>query len=209
MFSKSLLSATLTQNMEILNVISNIILNLSDGEILQLENSQKNIFSENDYYRIINKKTAILFSSCSEVGGLSVNARDVEINHLRNFGECLGLCFQMKDDILDYSVKNNIGKPTGNDIREGKITLPLIYALENSDLHDRNKIIKLIDNKDYTKVNIKIITDFVLKNGGISYVEKQMDLLKTKAIDELKGFPDSEIKDSLISCAEYSILRNK
>lgn len=208
MFSKSLHSATLTQNLDILNVISNIILNLSDGEILQLENSQNNIFSETDYYRIINKKTAILFSSCSEVGGLSVKAGGAVINHLRKFGEYLGLCFQMKDDILDYSGNHNIGKPTGNDIREGKITLPLIYALENSYLDDKDKIMKLIDNKDYTKESIKIITDFVLKNGGISYVEKQMDKIKTKAIEELKEFPDNEIKKSLLKCAEYSISRN-
>lgn len=208
MFSKSLHSATLTQNLNILNVISNIILNLSDGEILQLENSQNNIFSETDYYRIINKKTAILFSSCSEIGGLSVNAGDVEIKHLRKFGEYLGLCFQMKDDILDYSGNLNIGKPTGNDIREGKITLPLIYVLENSVSPDKDKILKLIENKDYTKESIKLITDFVLKNGGIAYVEKQMDIIKTKAIDELKEFPDNEIKDSLIKCAEYSIFRN-
>lgn len=208
MFSKSLHSATMTNNLEILNVISNIILNLSDGEIMQLNNSQNNIYSEADYFKIINKKTAILFSSCAETGGLSVNAGITEINHLRKFGECLGLCFQMKDDILDYTGNNNIGKPTGNDIREGKITLPLIFALENSSSPDKEIILNIIDNKDYTKESIKIITDFVLNNGGISYVEKQMNKLKLKAIEELKEFPDNEIKDSLIKCAEYSISRN-
>jgi octaprenyl-diphosphate synthase len=127
---------------------------LSDGELLQLSNTQKSILSEQDYFQIIRKKTALLFSVCTESGAISVNASEQQCSALRNFGEYLGICFQIQDDIFDYSENINIGKPIGNDIREGKVTLPLILALKNAPENETSEISKIIDNKDFTTDNI-------------------------------------------------------
>lgn len=207
MFSKSLNCATMTNNLGILKVISNIIMQLCEGELLQLANTQQTKISEAEYFNVILKKTAMLFSSCTEIGGLSVNANESALDHLRNFGEFLGICFQIKDDIFDYSDNILIGKPTSNDIREDKLTLPLIYALENTKGAAREKVLKLIDNKEYSAKNIQIITRFAHDNGGVAYAEKQMETFKNKAIKELNIFVDSDIKKSLAACAEYSTSR--
>ena len=201
--SKSLGSATKTNNLEILKAIASIGMQLSDGELLQLVNETFSETSEKKYFNIIRKKTALLFSTCAEVGGMSVKADDEALLHLRNFGEYLGICFQIKDDIFDYSENTNIGKPTGNDIRDGKMTLPLIYAL-NSTGKERDQVLAMLDNKDFTPENIKYITLFTHKAGGVKYATEQMEIYKNKAIEELNSFADSEVKKSLILCAEYA-----
>ncbi len=204
--SKALVCATKTDNLPILKSIANIGMQLSDGELLQLVNVQLSKASEKNYFTIIRKKTALLFSTCSEVGGLSVNAENSLI-HLRNFGEYLGICFQIKDDIFDYTENISIGKPTANDVRDGKITLPLIFALQNSSEEDKNRVIDIIDRKDFTPENIQSIIRFTHENGGVAYAEKQMEAYKNKAIEELNGFADSDVKKSLILCAEYATSR--
>ena len=202
--SKSLGSATKTNNLEILKAIASIGMQLSDGELLQLVNETFSETSEKKYFNIIRKKTALLFSTCAEVGGMSVKADDEALLHLRNFGEYLGICFQIKDDIFDYSENTNIGKPTGNDIRDGKMTLPLIYALMNSTGSERDQVLAMLDNKDFSPENIKTITQFTHREGGVKYATEQMEIYKNKAIEELNGFADSEVKKSLILCAEYA-----
>jgi octaprenyl-diphosphate synthase len=202
--SKSLGCATKTDNLKILKAIANIGMQLSDGELLQLVNAQISKTSEANYFTIIRKKTALLFSTCTEVGGLSVNADENALNHLRNFGEYLGICFQIKDDVFDYSENIQLGKPTGNDIRDGKVTLPLIYALLNSSGDKREKILSMIDRKEFSPENIQAITRFALDAGGVDYALIQMALFKNKAIEELNGFTDNDIKKSLILCAEYA-----
>ena len=205
--SKSLGCATKTDNLPILKSIANIGMQLSDGELLQLVNAQFSETAEANYFTIIRKKTALLFSTCTEVGGLSVNANEESLVHLRNFGEYLGICFQIKDDVFDYSENLKIGKPTGNDIRDGKVTLPLIYALLNTHGDEREKVLLMIDNREFTPENIQFITRFALENGGVEYALAQMELFKNKAIEELNGFDDSEVKQSLIKCAEYTASR--
>jgi len=205
--SKSLGCATKTDNLPILKSIANIGMQLSDGELLQLVNAQFSETAEANYFTIIRKKTALLFSTCTEVGGLSVNASEESLVHLRNFGEYLGICFQIKDDVFDYSENLQIGKPTGNDIRDGKVTLPLIYALLNTLGEEREKVLKMIDNREFTPGNIRSITRFALENGGVEYALTQMELFKNKAIEELSGFDDSDVKKSLIKCAEYTASR--
>lgn len=205
--SKALVCATKTDNLAILKSIANIGMQLSDGELLQLVNVHLSKVSEENYFKIIRKKTALLFSTCTEVGGLSVNSAETALIHLRNFGEYLGICFQIKDDIFDYTENISIGKPTANDVRDGKITLPLIYALQNSSVEDKNKIIDLIDKKDFSNENIQTIIRFTHENGGVNYATNKMLSFKNKAIDELNGFPDSNVKKSLILCAEYSAFR--
>jgi len=205
--SKSLGCATRTDNLSILKSIANIGMQLSDGELLQLVNAQFSETAEENYFTIIRKKTALLFSTCTEVGGLSVNADEESLIHLRNFGEYLGICFQIKDDVFDYSDNLKLGKPTGNDIRDGKVTLPLIYALLNTQGIEREKVLSMIDNREFTPKNIKYITRFSIENGGVEYALSRMESFKNKAIEELNGFADSNVKKSLIKCAEYTASR--
>ena len=205
--SKSLECAARTNNLPILKAMANIGMQLSDGELLQLVNAQITQASEKNYFNIIRKKTALLFSTCTEVGGLSVQADENALIHLRKFGEYLGICFQIKDDVFDYSENIQIGKPTGNDIRDGKVTLPLIYGLMNSNSIEREKILSWIDNKSFTAKNIQSITRFAHESGGVEYALSQMGIFKNKAIEELNGFEDSEVKKSLILCAEYAASR--
>jgi len=206
--SKSLGCATKTNNLEILKSIANIGMQLSDGELLQLANVQISKVSEENYFSIIRKKTALLFSTCTEVGGLSVNANEAELEHLRNYGEYLGICFQIKDDIFDYYDELLIGKPTGNDIRDGKITLPLIYALRNSEVASKEKIVAIIDNKEFSEENIHAVTRFAHENGGVLYAEERMIAYKNKAIEELNGFAVSDVKKALILSAEFAASRD-
>lgn len=205
--SKALVYATKTNDLAILKSIANIGMQLSDGELLQLVNSQISKTSEANYFTIIRKKTALLFSTCTEVGALSVKADKESLTHLRSFGEYLGICFQIKDDIFDYFEDIQIGKPTGNDIRDGKVTLPLIYALLNTTGTEREHVLTLIDNKDFTPENIHTITQFAHANGGVDYALSQMDVYKNKAIEELNGFADSDVKRALILGAEYAASR--
>ena len=206
--SKALVCATKTDNLPILKSIANIGMQLSDGELLQLSNVQVSNASEKNYLTIIRKKTALLFSTCTEVGGLSVGADENRLTHFRNFGEYLGICFQIKDDIFDYTENISIGKPTANDVRDGKITLPLIFALQNSSDEAKNRVVDIIENKDFTNENIHSIIRFTHENGGVAYAAKQMELYKNKAIEELNGFADSDVKKSLILCAEYAASRD-
>ncbi|MFA6581044.1 MAG: polyprenyl synthetase family protein [Paludibacter sp.] len=206
-FSKSLTWGIYTKNLEIMSSIAVLGEELADGELLQISNNTLSKTSEENYYSIIRKKTALLFATCAEVGSLSVNADESSMNHLHNFGEYLGICFQIKDDIFDYYEDIQIGKPTGNDIRDGKVTLPLIYALQHSEESTRNKIVSLIENKDYTPEIVQTITRFTHENGGVIYAEEQMDKYKNKAIEELNGFVDSDVKKALILCAEFAASR--
>lgn len=205
--SKALGCSAKTNNLRILKAMANIGMQLSDGELLQLVNSQFSETSEANYFNIIRKKTALLFSTCTEVGGMSVDADEGALQHLRNFGEYLGICFQIKDDIFDYSENIKIGKPTGNDIRDGKVTLPLIYAVLNSDGIDKDQVVNWLSTKDFSTENIHAITQFAYKNGGVSYALKQMEAFKNKAIEELNGFENSDVKRALILCAEYAVSR--
>ena len=205
--SKSLSCAVRTNDILMLKAIANIGMQLSDGELLQLVNVKISSTTEENYYTIIRKKTALLFSTCSEVGGLSVKANEETLSHLRKFGEYLGICFQIKDDIFDYQPDIQIGKPTGNDIRDGKVTLPLIYAVMNSEGAEKEQVLSWLSNRDFTPENIQSITDFAYNNGGVDYAISQMNAFKSKAIEELNGFDDSDVKQSLILCAEYAVNR--
>lgn len=206
--SRSLTTAVKTDDLKILKAIANIGTQLSDGEILQLNNAEISASSERDYFTIIRKKTALLFSTCSEVGGLSTGMSDEGIEHLKLFGEYLGISFQIKDDIFDYFENLELGKPTGNDIRDGKITLPLIHAVQNSNDPLKEKILFWIKEQDYSTENIEVMTRFAHENGGIDYAISQMERFKNEAIYQLAFFEDSEIKDAMICCAEFAADRS-
>ncbi|MDR0371907.1 MAG: polyprenyl synthetase family protein [Prevotellaceae bacterium] len=208
MLSISLLHAMKTESLKILGVISKIGSLLADGELLQLANTQKSGLSEEDYFNVIRGKTAVLFAAGAEVGAISVDADEKQTEAMRRYGENLGICFQLRDDIFDYYEDIKIGKPTQNDIRGGKVTLPLIYALQNTEGAKKIAISNWINNNDFSAENIKTIVRFVHENGGIRYAEKQTEIYKNKAIEAISGFADNDVKKSLIKCAAFAAGRD-
>lgn len=201
--------AILSQNFAVLDIISRLAQNLAEGELAQLIASKKLIFNEKRYFEVIWKKTAFLLSSCSEMGAISVNASPEKREKLRLIGENLGMCFQLKDDIFDYFEQGVLGKPTGNDIREGKITLPLIYALNTASKSDSDHILALIGTRNYSPETIQQLTAFAKENKGIEYAYSKMQEIKDNTIALLDNFPDSAAKISLIQLTDYIIEREK
>jgi len=201
--------AIMSQNFAILDIISRLAQNLAEGELAQLIASKKLHHNEKRYFDVIWKKTAFLLSSCSEMGAISVNATQEEREKLRLIGDNLGMCFQIKDDIFDYFDQGDIGKPTGNDIREGKITLPLIHALSVAPKPDSDRMLDIIQNRNFTPETIRQLTDFAKENKGIEYAQSKMQEIKENTISLLKDFPDSEAKTSLIQLCDYIIEREK
>ncbi|MDR1653683.1 MAG: polyprenyl synthetase family protein [Prevotellaceae bacterium] len=197
-----------TQNLKIMTLLAEIGICLSEGELSQLSKGNQISISEAEYLAIIRSKTALLFASCAKMGALSVDADEHKTLKMSLFGEFLGICFQIKDDIFDYSENKNIGKPTGNDIREGKITLPLIFALQNAAETEKSEIVNILKTNDLNNTNIEKIIKFVKDNGGIEYSIDKMLIYKDKAIAELDSFPDGELKNALAGCAEFAVQRN-
>jgi len=201
--SSSIINAAEIGNMAIIKTIARVCRELSEGELLQIDNTQKRIVDESDYLRMIRKKTATLLSACSEIGAISVNASPETVDKCRLFGEYLGYCYQIKDDIFDYFADANIGKPTGNDIREGKITLPLIYALKNSPEKERSKYLSIIDNQDYTPHNVVALISFAKQQHGIEYAETRLLQFKQKAVEIINTFPESDARSSILLLADF------
>jgi octaprenyl-diphosphate synthase len=192
-----------TGNIAIIKIIADVCRELSEGELIQLDNAEKHSVSEEDYFIMINKKTATLISACAEIGAISVYASSETIKKCRLFGKYLGYCFQIKDDIFDYYEDLNIGKPTGNDIREGKITLPLLYALKKAPEKESLHYMKIIDEQEYTPENVSELIAFAKQQGGIGYAEKQLKAYKQKAVEIIRNFPGSEARNSLLLLADY------
>lgn len=206
--STALIRSIQTGDLRIIGIVSNLGRDLSEGEIKQLETAEESILDEACYMQVIRKKTAMLLSACTEIGALSAQASPEQVTVCRQFGEYLGYCFQIKDDIFDYFKEANIGKPTGNDIREGKVTLPLLYALQKEgDAADRYR--NMILSKDFSAANIEALIAFAKECGGIEYAEEQMRAYYRKAVETLKALPESPARTSLGLLAEYIITRSK
>jgi len=194
----------------LIDAFTNLGKSLSEGELLQLENFDKPKFKEDNYYEIIKKKTAILFSTCMYAGAVSSHlATDDQIERLRLFGEYLGICFQIKDDIFDYTDSKEIGKPTANDIREKKITLPLIYAYNQSTPSEKAQADNFLRQQELDAEAIAFLIDLAYKKGGIEYAEFRMEEFREKAIDLIADFSNKEIVESLITAMDYVVLRSK
>ena len=209
MLSDSLHHATLTRNLRVLELIANIGMQLSDGELIQLANTEHDRVTEEDYFNVIRKKTALLFSTCTEIGALTTGAGDEALRRLARFGECLGICFQLKDDIFDYDENAHIGKPTCNDLRDGKVTLPLIYALRTAPADRRDRVLQAIRQKDFSPESIHAIVRFAREEGGIAYAEEQMARYRRLALDELAAFPAGAEKAALEAAADFAVTRQK
>lgn len=208
MLSKILLLSLEKNNEDLLKVVARSVKEMSEGELLQIEKARKLDITEDIYYEIIRQKTASLISTCCEAGALSVEKHD-DAERMRLFGEKIGLAFQIKDDIFDYGEPGNIGKPTGLDIRERKMTLPLIYALNNGSDKTRKELINIVKNHNENPQKVKIAVDLVIKNGGIEYAHEKMIALKNEALDLLKDVKDSPAKEALIGLVEYTTTRKK
>lgn len=204
--STALIKSVLTSNIEIITSISNLGRSLAEGELNQLSLAKEIIIDEDQYFEVIKKKTASLLSVCMKIGSISVGAPQEVVDKFEKLGEYLGVCFQIKDDIFDY-FSDNVGKPTGNDIREGKITLPLLYALKNANESDTESMLSVIENVDFTDSNIALLIDFAKNNGGIDYAYSKIDYFKDEAVKIINGFDDTEIKNALLNTVEYVIER--
>ena len=209
LLSRGLLLSVEHKEYDLLEIVSGAVKEMSEGELLQIEKSRKLDITEEVYFDIIQKKTATLLAACTASGTKSTGADDDKVNKMSEFGLNLGIAFQIKDDIFDYDKNNNIGKPSGNDIKEKKMTLPLIYALNKASSSEKKKIIRLIRNNTNNTTKLEEIISFVKEKGGIEYAVKSMNEYKDKARKILDVFPDCEAKDSLIELLEYTISRKK
>lgn len=206
--SNALACAIRTNDFRVISTISELGKELSTGEIDQIDVAKHHSIDEQTYFSIINKKTASLFQSCVKVGGYSVGASDIDIANLSKFVELLGLSFQIKDDIFDYFKDDAIGKPTGNDMREGKVTLPLIYALSHTESPRHGEMRRLADSDSLTTEQIETLIDFAKAEGGIEYAYATMERLRAEARSILKPYPDNEAKRAFLSLFDYIIKRH-
>lgn len=206
--SNALACAIRTNDFRVISTISELGKELSTGEIDQIDVAKHHSIDEQTYFSIINKKTASLFQSCVKVGGYSVGASDIDIANLSKFVELLGLSFQIKDDIFDYFKDDAIGKPTGNDLREGKVTLPLIYALSHTESPRHEEMRRLADSDSLTTEQIETLIDFAKAEGGIEYAYATMERLRAEARSILDPYPDNEAKRAFLSLFDYIIKRH-
>jgi octaprenyl-diphosphate synthase len=208
LLSRGLLLSVDNGDFDLLKIVSNAVREMSEGELLQMAKSRKLDITEEVYYTIIRQKTASLIASCCAVGASTTGADEGTIDKMRIFGEKIGMAFQIKDDLFDYG-EDEIGKPLGIDIKEKKMTLPLIYALNNASWLDKRKIIYLVRNKNEDKKSVNEVITFVKKSGGLAYANEAMNRFFEEAMALLADFPDSEYKRSLEGLVRYTIERKK
>ncbi|HLS12042.1 MAG TPA: polyprenyl synthetase family protein [Flavobacteriaceae bacterium] len=208
LLSKGLLLSIDNDDFDLLKIISVAVREMSEGELLQIDKARRLNITEEIYFEIIRKKTATLIAACCAMGAKSVHASDEEVEKMRLFGELIGMAFQIKDDLFDYG-NEAIGKPTGIDIKERKMTLPLIYALNQADPKDRRWLINSVRNHNTNRKRVKEIIAYVKNVGGLDYAVKAMLDYKEQALEVLNDYPDSPYKDSLLLMVEYVIDRKK
>ena len=208
MLSRILLISIEKNNTELLGVISRAVREMSEGELLQIDKARKLDITEEVYFDVIKKKTASLISSCCEAGALSVG--DIENRErMKMFGEYVGMAFQIKDDIFDYGSSTKIGKPTGNDIRENKMTLPIIYALNHVEEDKKRTLMDILKNHNDNSKKINEAIDIVINAGGIHYAEKIMLDFANKALAIIQDLPETEAKKSIVALVNYTMKREK
>ena len=209
LLSTSLYHGAQTGDVRVIRLISKLGQRLAEGELLQLSNISNNAISEEVYFDIIRKKTGVLFETCAQVGVLSVNASDEQTEWARTIGEIIGYAFQIKDDIFDYFDDPTIGKPTGNDMREGKITLPAIYALNSTKNKEMNALAQRVKQGEATQDEIAQLVAFTKENGGIEYATNYMSQLVERAHQLLAQCTDEPVRMALTTFIDYVVQRNK
>ncbi len=202
LYAKGLLLSLDHNDYRILHILSDAVRKMSEGELLQLEKARNLNLKEDIYYEIIRSKTASLVASACAAGAWSTTNNNDITEKMRLFGENAGMAFQIKDDLFDYS-NDDVGKPTGNDIKEKKLTLPLIYTLNNADKETRRKIIFIIKNENKNKEKIKYVIDKVVENGGIKYATNKMNEFRQKSMDILNQFPENPYRKGLENLVNF------
>ena len=207
--STALLRVSLTNHQRIVQILAELGRTLAAGEILQLSNIQNQDFSEDVYYQIINNKTAALFEACAKIGAMSAGAGDDALTAAAKFGQNIGMIFQIRDDIFDYFDSPVIGKPTGNDMVEGKLTLPVLYALNNSHLESMQTLARKVKAGTVNADEIAVLVEFTKEQGGIEYAEQRMEEIAREARIFIDLYvKEKAIKDALTAYLEYVIQRN-
>lgn len=209
MLSRGLLISVEKNHYDMLEIVAEAVKSMSEGELLQLQKARKLNIKEEDYFKIISSKTAALIAACTACGARSATDDPETIQLMKEFGENIGIAFQIRDDLLDYEGNGLTGKAPGNDIKERKITLPLIYALEQSKLFQRKKILSIVRNRKKTRTEIAEVINFVNDHRGMEYAELKMNQYRDKALAILDSYPDSEAKKSLWDFTMYTTTRNK
>ena len=207
--STALLRVSITENQRIVQILSELGRTLAAGEILQLSNVQNQLISEDVYYQIINSKTAALFEACAKIGALSASASEQAVLDAAKFGQYIGMIFQIRDDIFDYFDSAQIGKPTGNDMAEGKLTLPVIYALNSTNDDSMMNLARKVKAGTVSPDEISCLVEFTKRNGGIEYAERKMEEIAKDALIFIDQYAkEKAIKDALTAYLEYVIQRN-
>ncbi len=208
LLSKGMLVCIDNNDFDLLKIISIAVREMAQGELLQLEKARKLDITEDVYYNIIRQKTATLIAACCSLGAASVKPNSDEVETMRKFGELIGMAFQIKDDLFDYG-EERIGKPTGIDIKEQKMTLPLIYALNSCSKKEQAWLINSIKNHNKDRKRVKEVISFVKEKGGLEYAIDKMKQFRDEALNLLSSYPDSESKNSLELMVNYVIDRKK
>lgn len=208
LLSKGLLLCIDNNDFDLLKIISVAVREMSEGELLQIEKARKLDITEAVYYEIIRQKTATLIAACCSLGAASVKPNSIEVETMRKFGELIGMAFQIKDDLFDYT-EDKIGKPTGIDIKEQKMTLPLIHVLNKANQKDKAWLINSIKNHNKDKQRVKEVIAFVKENGGLEYAIAKMKAFRDQALKIIEAYPDTDYKKSLELMVEYVIDRKK
>ncbi len=207
--STALLNVSKTGNQRIVQYLAELGRTLAAGEILQLSNIRNQDISEEVYFQVVRQKTAALFEACAVIGALSTGASDVEIDKVRAFGQKLGIMFQIRDDIFDYYDSKEVGKPTGNDMSEGKLTLPVIYALNNNPMESMLTLARKVKDGTVNKDEIAVLVEFTKTYGGIDYAERKMQEMRTFCMDYIaSSVKEKAIGDALTAYVDYVIARS-
>lgn len=207
-FSKGLLLSLDHDDFDLLKIVSEAVREMSQGELLQLEKARRLDINEAVYYDIIRQKTATLIAACCAMGAASVGCSDEEIERFRSFGEYAGMAFQIKDDLFDYT-EGAIGKPTGIDIKEQKMTLPLIYVLNQASDRDKRWMIDSVKRHHKDKKRVREVIGYVKDNGGLEYAIRQMNRYRDAALGLLVNYPESTFKTALVDLVNYVVDRKK
>ncbi|WP_069659337.1 polyprenyl synthetase family protein [Arcticibacter eurypsychrophilus] len=208
LLAKGLLLSIDNNDFQLLKIVSSAVKLMSEGELLQIEKARRLDISEEIYYEVIRQKTASLIASCCSCGAASAGADDIVVEKMRLFGEKIGMAFQIKDDLFDFGT-DDVGKPLGIDIKEKKLTLPLIYALNKVSKAERQRIINLVKNHNEDKVKVEEVISFVRNNGGLAYAEMQMLRFQDEAFEVLNTFPDHPSKIALEQVVRFTTERKK
>lgn len=207
--STALLSVSLTDNQRIVQLLAELGRTLAAGEILQLSNIQNKELSEEVYFQIINSKTAVLFEACAKIGAIAAGASENEIAKAAEFGKNVGLIFQIRDDIFDYFDSKEIGKPTGNDMLEGKLTLPIIYALNNTNFESMQTLAKKVKAGTINQDEIAVLVEFTKQQGGIEYAGKRMQELSELCMQYIdQHVKEKAVREALTAYVDYVVQRN-